>query len=833
MTVTMSTRAAKLQWVALAFAAISFAGCATGSAAKRGADAVKRGEWDAAVAYYREAISQEPKKIEFQIELERATRAAANQHVLRGRELEQQDQLAGAAAEYRQAVDFDPSNSLALAKALSVEKKLRDQAEAARPKSRMEQIQQQAQQASPIPRLDPRSPLPALKFQNSNVRDVLNTIGTAVGISVQYDQGLESFTSRPFTADLAGHSLESAFNMVMSQNTLAYKIIDSHTIFIYQDNQQGRQKYEDQYQQVFYLSHADAQEMNQILNQMLTTQTGNRPLITQNKTANTIVARASAPMLGLIKNIIDTNDKPRAEVLIEVTIMEVDRQRMKDLGLDLSSYAIGLTFSPEGRPAGGAVTPPIPAPPINAGNMLGRATGSYYLTLPSAVINLMESDQKTKLLAKPQLRGREGDPLTLNLGDDVPVPTTSFLPVATGGVATQPQVAYQYRSVGVNLNITAKVTYDDEIILQPVMVDKSSVGQNIDVGGQSLPTFTKRTAQVSMRLRDGESNLLAGLIAQEDRELAKSLPGINRIPILRAMFGNVSGTTTTGDVVMIITPHIIRSREITADDLKPFYVGTTNNLGAAAQPALISQVPPPGANPPAVNPTTGGVAGGVTTTGANTGAAIPPTGAGAAVPVTGAPPPASVAVPVTAVGANPTNPTTGAANPPATGGAANTTGSRIPGVVGVTPVTSGAPAAAPPAQILLTAPTSELQLGGQPYTLPVSVTGVSEMGALTLTITYDPKILKATSVSPGTFMQQSNVTPTFAPKIDEANGRIDIAISRGAGNPGAAGTGLLAGLVFQGVGAGSSKITITGMAFTPDGKPITIQLPAAATIVVK
>jgi len=152
----------------------------------------------------------------------------------------------------------------------------------------------------------------------------------------------------------------------------------------------------------------------------------------------------------------------------------------------------------------------------------------------------------------------------------------------------------------------------------------------------------------------------------------------------------------------------------------------------------------------------------------------------------------------------------------------------------VQPVTSGAPApAVPPAQILLTAPTTELQMGGQPYTIPVSVTGVSDLYGMTLTITYDPKVLKATSVSPGTFMQQGMVTPTFAPKIDEANGRIDIAISRAGDGAGAAGTGLLAGLVFQAVGAGQSKITVIGNAFGPGGKPITIQFPAAATVVVK
>jgi general secretion pathway protein D len=111
----------------------------------------------------------------------------------------------------------------------------------------------------------------------------------------------------------------------------------------------------------------------------------------------------------------------------------------------------------------------------------------------------------------------------------------------------------------VNLSITPRVTYQDEIILDPIVVDKSGVGPSVDVGGIQAPTFVKRTAQVAMRLRDGESNLLAGLIKEEDREIAKSLPGINRVPILRSLFGNTVGTNEQSDIIMIVTPHIIRS----------------------------------------------------------------------------------------------------------------------------------------------------------------------------------------------------------------------------------------------------------------------------------
>jgi len=153
--------------------------------------------------------------------------------------------------------------------------------------------------------------------------------------------------------------------------------------------------------------------------------------------------------------------------------------------------------------------------------------------------------------------------------------------------------------------------------------------------------------------------------------------------------------------------------------------------------------------------------------------------------------------------------------------------------VAVTAAESAATPATPPAQILLSVPTTELQMGGAPYTVPLSVTQVSGLSAVTVTITYDPKVVKATSVSPGTFMQQGGVTPVFAPKIDEAAGRIDIAVTRGGTAPGAAGTGLLAGLVFQAVGPGTSKISVTGIALGADGKPIQVQFPTPGVLTVK
>jgi type II secretory pathway component GspD/PulD (secretin) len=776
------------RWSAIGLLMLTAAGCATGQNVSKGQDAARKGDWDAAVAYYRQAMAADPKDIEARVGLERAMREAAMAHITRAKKLETEEQWQGAAQEYRLAVEFEPSNAMALSRALALERKVRDIAEASRPRTRMEEMQRQATAASPIPKLDPRTPVPALHFNNTSLRDIFSQFSIATGINITYDQNMEGTLSRGHTIDTTDVPLENVLNQIMQAFGLTYKVLDQRSIFIYQDNAGNRGKYEDLYQQTFYLSNAEVGEVSTILNQLLTTTTtGNRPAITQHKSLNSITVRASAPMMGIIDNIIKTADKPRAEVLIEVTILEVSRTRMRELGIDLSQYAIGLAFSPAGVPGNVGTTfgtpPPFNIPQANAG---GR--NDVYLAIPSATIKLLESDNKTRLLAKPQLRGREGSQLTLNLGDRVPIPQTTFQAAATGGVATIPQTTYAYQQIGVNVNMTPKVTYQDEIILDPIVVDKSGLGQNILVAGQLLPTFVNRTASTAMRLRDGESNLLAGLIRQEDREIANSLPGISQIPILRSFFGTTNTTTDSSDIIMIVTPHIIRSREITAEDLKPLYVGTSTNPGAGTTPSLISPGAPP---PPAIIPGQPGQ----------------PTQPGAIVP------------------------TTGAGNPPAGAPPATT---RAPGVVAIEPVNpAGAPAPQPAgARVSVTAPDVPLQMGGPPYTMPVKIDGVSQLGQATVTITYDPKVLRAVSVSPGAFMQQGGIQPTFVPKIDEATGRIDIAIARPATAPGASGTDWLAGIVFQAVGAGQSRISVTAVLMTASGQPIAVQT-VPATVVVK
>ena len=352
-------------------------------------------------------------------------RYASADHLKRAHDLETQDQVAGAAAEYQLAADLDPTNTQALSKATALQKQIRDQVEASRPKPSIDVLREQAALQSTIPHLDPRVIVPSVNYPppGAAVRDILKAIGDLTNINITYDQNLAQINNQ-YSFTVANESLETVLNQVLSNNGLTFKVLNSKTIFVYQDTPAKRQQFEDTYYQPFPLSHIEANDMVQILTTMITQGTNVRPVITQNKSTNTIIVKATEPVLKAIQQIIASNDKPRAEVVVDVEVLEVDRTRAKQLGLDLSNWALGFTLSPELAPPNTSGTFPgqVP-PPINLNTVShGVGINDVYMTVPTAQIKLLESDAKSKLLAKSQLRGREGDPLQLNLGEDVPVP---------------------------------------------------------------------------------------------------------------------------------------------------------------------------------------------------------------------------------------------------------------------------------------------------------------------------------------------------------------------------------------------------------------------------
>ena len=241
----------------------------------------------------------------------------------------------------------------------------------------------------------------------------------------------------------------------------------------------------------------------------------------------------------------------------------------------MSPSASGVRCSGVGvqlSPSGGTTASSGSSGLIGLDAILGGVTmADFQGTLPSVVLRSLESGSRTRVVAKPTLRGAEGTRLTANLDDEVPVPSTTFQPVAAGTVATAPMTSFTYKSVGINIAATPRVTYDDDIIID-LEVESSTTGRTVNVAGQDLPSFATRKVRTSMRLRNGESTLLAGLIHDDDRRALAGIPGSTRVPVIRRLFAANESRIVQTEMVMAVTPHIIRTRALTKRNLVPVVV---------------------------------------------------------------------------------------------------------------------------------------------------------------------------------------------------------------------------------------------------------------------
>lgn len=781
-------------------------GCTASRAFRRGEMRARVGDWDSAVTYYRTAVQADPDKPEYRIALERAMLNASRAHFDNARALEAKDQLDAALLEYRRTIEFDPGNTQALDRVVQLEKIIRDRIEAARPKSAIALLREQARQVSPAPLLNPASRAPLdYRFTQASLRDILTFIGNATGINVIYDA---SFNDRPVTATLQG-SVEQVLNTLLSSNGLFYTVQDERTIVVAQDSAPNRLKYERQVAITIPLSYADATELVAILTAVTRTTTGVTipPVIFPNKTNNSIIVRATEPVLAVIRELVLTNDKPRAEITLDLEILEVSRSRTKELGLNLTQNQIGGIFSPEKVPTVSS-TGGVDVPPFNVNTISqGVSTADFYLTVPAAIVKFLQSDVNTRFLAQTQLRGSEGAQLTLKVGADEPYLQTSFSPIAGGGANVNPLSSYQFRTVGINVQATPRLVTDEGDILLDLVMSNDTLGPPRLVGGQQAPSFPTRSVTTKLRLRDGESHLLAGLLQDDERRSMTGFPGIMSVPILKNLFSASDDTIAQTDIVMLLTPRIIRTHEYTARDLSPIYVGTNQNFGLTGPPPLI-------ATPP-VEPE-------------------PPPGTVSPAPQAPAVPPQGLPVPTAPLGGTPGQVTTPAPpaplQPPATpqpqGQAAPVEPAEQRNLTAPTTTTL-----APTAQISVTAPAGEVRVGAGPYLVPIYASSVSRASTVTLTVTYNPAVLRMRTVQEGSFLRQAGTNVVFTPNTDAATGRVDLAFVRTGDKVGASGSGLLAALQFDAVGAGTSQLTISGVIANPTGGTMPVQFVPATVVV--
>ena len=559
-------------------------GCAASTAARHGQDAEHRQDYDRAVVEYSKALQLNPNSGDARFGLSRAKLRAADDHFTKGRRLAAVGKFDEALVEYQLASELNPTSGVIDEELRSTRTKLRAKVAVQREgKTELESLIERTRNLPP-PGLDlpPNVKMPAtLTFRDASSRDVFTTIARFGGISLIFDT---TFRDVPVTVDLRNASLEDALLTVAGATRTFYRVTAPQTVVIVPDTPAKRREYEEDIVRTFYLSNADLKETMDLLRLVLDARR-----ISPTTATNALTIKDTPENIAAAARVLSAVDKARPEVIIDVELLEVARTRLQEYGLQVASPASAGINGSATVPAGANQTLTL----LSLRNL--SQSDVLLANLPGLYYRLLKSDGSTRTLANPQLRTSEGTSALARFGDRVPIPVTTFAPIATGGTPQQPITSYQYENIGVNIEITPRTHHNDDVSLAL----KVSVTSISGTGFAGLPTFGNREISTIIRLRDGETNMLAGLIRDDERQSLEGLPGLSDLPLIGRLFAHSQKTTNQTDIILTLTPHIIRVLDLNEADLRPFRVGR-DQLGPLTELPVQIGLPPP---PPEAAPT--------------------------------------------------------------------------------------------------------------------------------------------------------------------------------------------------------------------------------------
>ena len=576
------------QLVLLCCLAAVAASCATSTALRAGQLAESQQDYDRAVVEYTKVARAEPNNRNVQAALEQVKLRASQDHFNRGRRMSSVGKLEEALVEYQLASELNPTNGTVVDEMRTVRSQLRAKiAVTDEGKTQLETLIQRSL-AAPMPGADLPDDIvlpDTLTFREASSRDIFSAIGKWANVSIVFDP---TFRDQPVTIDLRKVKLADALTSVAGATRNFWKANAQRTVTIVPDTPAKRREYEDEVVRTFYLSNADLKETIDILRIVVDARR-----LAQMTATNAITIKDTPERIAAAGRIISALDKARPEVIIDVELMEVDRTRMKEYGLQIASPSSDGVTGLNGQVN---ITPN----PITLEDLRNLTQAGVSLTnLPGLYYRLLKTDSATRVLANPQLRTAEGLASQASFGERVPVPVTTFSPIASGGVQQQPITSFNYENIGVNIDITPRTHHDDEVSLA-VKIQVSSIS---GTGFGGLPTFGNRAINTVIRLKDGETNMLAGLIRDDERTVLSGVPGLVDLPVVGRLFAHNRRESQQTDIILTLTPRIVRVLDLHAEDLLPFRVGRDSGAPLIDIP-LPAPMPVP-ARPPGDLPESG------------------------------------------------------------------------------------------------------------------------------------------------------------------------------------------------------------------------------------
>src|SRR5436305_1699971 len=757
--------------IILLVVAISLSAAASANSLfKKGKDAEARQNYEQAYEYYKQAYDLKPKDLAYRAAYERLRFYAGASHVKRGQLLRDSGKLDEALAEFQKAVEVDPSSPIAQQEIRRTQQMI-DAAKAPGPKAAAPApsgLQQRVQEAQGPVELAAISNIPITLKLTEDTKVIYETVGKLAGINVLFDP---DYTSRRVKIELNGVTLEQALQIIALESKTFWRPVTPNTIFVASDTPAKRKDVEQSVIKTFYLANlsqpTELQDVVNALRQILEI-SRIQPLPSQ----GALVVRGTPDQIALAEKLVGDLDKARSEVIVDVAVMQVSRDKARTLGINPPTSATvalqnNINTTTPATTTGGTTTTTGntgstsgSANQINL-NRLGNLNATdFTVTINPATATALFNDSTTKIIQNPQIRAVDGQKASLKIGDRVPVATGSFQP-GIGGVGINPLVntQFQYLDVGGNIDITASVHAAREVTLK-ISMDISNVTGQSNIGGISQPIIGQRKIEHEIRLKEGEVNLLGGMLEDSTTKSLSGIPGLSQIPILRYLFGQTNTEHRENEIVFALIPHIVRSQDLSELNQRALQVGTASaiELRRVSRPA-----PGDGGAPTQPTPT-------------------PP-------PAQSAPPPAQMP-------------------PPSQGSAGG-------------------------AASFMFDPANVTQPAGSTFAVNVLLTGAQNVYSVPLQVSYDPTVSQVFNVSHGGLLSQDGQCVALVHRDDDQSGALQITATRPPGSAGISGQGAVVTLTFLAKASGQSTLTISkGGAKDPNMQSLPVS-GAVATITVQ
>lgn len=542
----------------------------------RAETALKNERFDEAAAAFRDMLRLHPENARAQAGLADVDTARANRALFAEADaLVKKNELDAARGRLRAVLARDPAHAAARQLLKLVEEKA-GRAQGA------ELLQLDAKFQRPI----------TLEFRDASLRNVFDALSRQSGLNFVFDKDVRTDTR--ITIYARDTAITDALDMLLATSQLYRKVLSKNTVLLYPNLPAKQREYQDLVVKSFFLANADAKTTLNLVKSLAKTKD-----VFIDEKLNLLVVRDTPEAVRLIERLVAVQDRPEPEVMLEVEILEVKRSRLQELGMQWPSQFSALNVVPSTTVVAGAVGPPVSTTtnvastlPLTLRQILPNSLSdtSNIAVNASPQLNLNAQDGDVNLLANPRIRVKNREKAKVHVGDKVPVITSN---TTSTGVVSE---SVSFLDVGLKLDVEPLVYLEGDVGIK-VGLEVSNIVQQIKTATGTLTyQLGSRNATTTLRLRDGETQVLAGLISDEDRSSASKVPGLGDIPILGRLFSSNRDDKSKSEIVLLITPRVVRNVERPELPQGEFFAGT--EAAASDQPQMLRLVTPSGAAAP-------------------------------------------------------------------------------------------------------------------------------------------------------------------------------------------------------------------------------------------